>query len=224
MVHGALCCCSGDLKVPLDLWQCSWGLSGVPSRQSRLLSCLIGNTDFLCMQCRGIGPLLMARGKYHGFSQVAAGTWGMFSSYVGDSPSKLMFVQWHQDSCLVAKDTWEFSSRLWRAIVTPLDMRRETERPFPGATGILGFLTNFKRWQASSPFETLNSAFLSSSKRYVKPTVVMSPGTRDFSRFSTGDWDKPSSCEMKDEPAFKSVQGNPALFRVRASRCPFYLR
>ena len=71
------------------------------------------------------------------------------------------------------RDTWEFSLRLCRAIRMPLDMRRETEDPFPGATGILGFLTNFKSWQALSPFETLNSAFLSSSKRDVRPTVEM---------------------------------------------------
>ena len=30
-------------------------------------------TQLLCMQCRGIGPHLVARGKYHGFSRVAAG-------------------------------------------------------------------------------------------------------------------------------------------------------
>ena len=34
----------------------------------------------------------------------------------------------------------------------------------------------------------------------------------------------PSSCEMKDEPAFKPMQGNPAFFQVRASQCPFHLR
>ena len=45
--------------------------------------CLIGNTQLLCMQCRGIGPHLMARGKSNGFSRVAAGTWGIFSSYDG---------------------------------------------------------------------------------------------------------------------------------------------
>ena len=28
----------------------------------------------LCMQCRGIGPHLVARGKSDGFSRVAAGT------------------------------------------------------------------------------------------------------------------------------------------------------
>ena len=37
--------------------------------------CLIGKTQLLCMQCRGIGPHLVARGKSHGFSRVAAGTW-----------------------------------------------------------------------------------------------------------------------------------------------------
>ena len=35
------------------------------------------------MQCRGIGPHLVARGKSHRFSRVAAGTWGIFSSYDG---------------------------------------------------------------------------------------------------------------------------------------------
>ena len=45
-----------------------------------------------------------------------------------------------------------------------------------------------------------------------------------FARVSTGDSDIPSSCEMKDEPEFKPLQGNPALFRVRASRGPFHLR
>ena len=34
----------------------------------------------------------VARGKPHGFSRVAAGTWGIFSSYGGDVHSKLEFV------------------------------------------------------------------------------------------------------------------------------------
>ena len=29
---------------------------------------------------------------------------------------------------------------------------------------------------------------------------------------------------MKDEPAFKPLQGNPAFFRVRATLCPFHMR
>ena len=66
--------------------------------------CLIGKTQLLCMQCRGIGPDLVARGKSHGFSRVAAGTWGIFSSYGGDGHLKLGFVQRNQDSCLVMTD------------------------------------------------------------------------------------------------------------------------
>ena len=57
------------------------GLSVVPSIKSRLLPCLIGNKELLCMDCRGIGPNLSVSGKSHGFSRVVAVTWGMFSSY-----------------------------------------------------------------------------------------------------------------------------------------------
>ena len=35
---------------------------------------------------------------------------------------------------------------------------------------------------------------------------------RAISRVSTGDSDIPSSCEMKDGPAFKSLQQNPAFY------------
>ena len=45
-----------------------------------------------------------------------------------------------------------------------------------------------------------------------------------FSSVSTRDPDIRSSCEMKDEPAFKGLQGKPAFFWVRASRGPLYLR
>ena len=46
-----------------------------------------------------------ARLKSHGFSRVAAGTWGIFSSYGRDGHSKLEFVQRSQDSCLFMMDT-----------------------------------------------------------------------------------------------------------------------
>ena len=45
-----------------------------------------------------------------------------------------------------------------------------------------------------------------------------------FSMVSTGDSYFASSCAMKDEPAFKPLQGNLAFFRVRASQYPLYLR
>ena len=41
---------------------------------------------------QGKGPHLVVRGKSHGFSRVAAGTWGIFSSYDGDAHSKREFV------------------------------------------------------------------------------------------------------------------------------------
>ena len=61
----------------------SGGLTVLPFSKSRLLTCLIGNKELLCKQCRGIGPHLSVSGKSDGFSRVAAGTWGMFSSYGG---------------------------------------------------------------------------------------------------------------------------------------------
>ena len=53
--------------------------------------CLIGKTQLLCMQCRGIGPHREARGKSHGFSRVAAGTWGIFSSCDGKG-TKVLYI------------------------------------------------------------------------------------------------------------------------------------
>ena len=54
---------------------------------------VFGKAQLLWTQCRGIGPHLAARRKLHGFSRVAAGTWGIFSSYGGDVHSKVEFVQ-----------------------------------------------------------------------------------------------------------------------------------
>ena len=163
-------------------------------------------------------------GTSHGFSLVAVETCVIFSSYSGDGPSKLMFVEQSQDSCLVTIDISGLSLRLGRATGTLLEVRRETEVLFPVAKVILGFLSIFKTCQAPSPFEALNSVCLTICYRDVRPPVVMWRGPRAFSRVSTGDSDILSSCEMKDEPVFKQLQGNPAFFRVRASRCPFHLR
>ena len=41
---------------------------------------------------RGIRPHLVVRVKSHGFSRVASGTWGIFSSFDGDVHSKREFV------------------------------------------------------------------------------------------------------------------------------------
>ena len=104
------------------------------------------------------------------------------------------------------------------------EMRRENKCPFLLATVILGFLSIFNKSLASSPFEALNSTCLSRCQTDVRPPVQVRRETRAFPRESTADSDIPSSCEMKDEPAFKTLQGNPAFFRVSASRGPLHLR
>ena len=49
-------------------------------------------------------------------------------------------------------------------------------------------------------------------------------GPRAFSRDCTEDSDVPLSYEMKDEPAFKLLQGILTFFRVRESQCPLHVR
>ena len=78
--------------------------------------------------------------------------------------------------------------------------------------------------QASSPCESLYSVCLSKGERNVRPPFQMRRTPMAFSRVSTGDSDMPSSCEMKDEPEFKPLQGNWNFFWVRASRGAFHLR
>ena len=147
-----------------------------------------------------------SEGKSHGFSRVAVGTWDIFSTYGTDHPSKLVFVQRCQDSCLVMRDTSGISSRLGRAIQMLLEVRREAKSPLLVAAVILGFLSIFSKSQSSSSFETLRSACLSSCQRDVRPPVQMRRGLKAFSRVATVDSDIHSSCEMKDEPAFKQCR------------------
>ena len=101
---------------------------------------------------------------------------------------------------------------LGRKIQTLLEVSREAKLPLLVGTVILVFLSIFTKSQASSPFEALNLAHLSKSQMDVRPSVQKRLRTITFSRVSTGYGDIPSSCEMKDEPAFKALQGNPALF------------
>ena len=91
-------------------------------------------------------------------------------------------------------------------------MRREAKRPLLVGTVILVFLSIFTKSQASSPFEAVNSAHLLKSQMDVRPSVQERLRTMDFSRVSAGDSIIPSSCEMKDEPAFKALQGKLAFF------------
>ena len=91
-------------------------------------------------------------------------------------------------------------------------MRQETEVHVLVGTVILEFLSIFKKSQASSPYEALNSVYLSRGQRDVRPPVQMMWTPKAFSRVSSGYSDMPSSCEMKDEPEFKPLQGNQSFF------------
>ena len=93
-----------------------------------------------------------------------------------------------------------------------LQVRWETEGHFLVGTMILGFLSFFKKSQASSPFEALNSTRLSRCLSDVRPPVQMRRRTCAFSRVSTGDSDIPSSYQMKYESVFTPLQGNPAFY------------
>ena len=98
---------------------------------------------------------------------------------------------------------------LGRKIQTLLEVSREAKRPLLVGTVILVFLSIFMKSQASLPFEALNSAHLSKSQMDVRPSVQKRLRTMALSKISTGDSYIPSSCEMKDEPAFKALQGKP---------------
>ena len=122
------------------------------------------------------------------------------------------------------KHTSGIYTRLGRTIWTLLEVRQETEVHFLFGTVILGFLFIFKKSQASSPFEVFISMCLLRFQRDVRHPVQIRRRPVAFSRVFTGDSDMTSSSEVKDEPEFKPLQGNPPVIRVRASRGPFHLR
>ena len=107
---------------------------------------------------------------------------------------------------------------LSRTIRTHLEVKQESEVHFLVGTVILGFLSIFKKSKASSPLEALNSVCLSRCQSDVIPPVQMRRSPTAFSRFSTGDSDSPSSCDMKHEPKFMPLQGNPVYFVSGLSR------
>ena len=108
-------------------------------------------------------------------------------------------------------DTSGVSTRLGKTIRLLLQMRQETEVHFLFGIVILGLLSVFKKIQASSPYEALNSVCLSRFQRDVRPPFQMRRKPMAYSRVFTVDSDMPSSCEMKDEPEFKPLLGNRAF-------------
>ena len=73
---------------------------------------------------------------------------------------------------------------LGRTIRTLLDVRQETKSHFLVGIVILGFLSFFKKSQASSPFEALNSVCLSKYQSDVIPPIQERQRTVAFSRVS----------------------------------------
>ena len=65
-------------------------------------------------------------------------------------------------------------------------MRREAERSLLVGTVILVFLSIFKKSQASSPFEAMNSAHLSMCQMDVRPSVQKRWRTMAFSASPQG--------------------------------------
>ena len=82
-------------------------------------------------------------------------------------------------------------SSFQRDIVIPINFEEESS------------LVSFGSLELHSPLEV---------SRDVRPPLQMRRGTRVSSRLSTQDSDTPSSCDMKHEPKFKPLQGNPAFF------------
>ena len=82
-----------------------------------------------------------------------------------------------------------------------LEVKWESRSLFLFDTVILRFLTILKNCQASSQFEAVNSTWLSSCKRHVRPNFEMKWRPRAFSRVSTVDSDILSSWDMNDEHA-----------------------
>ena len=70
---------------------------------------------------------------------------------------------------------------LGRTIWTLLEVRQETKAHFLDGTVILGFLSIFKKSQASSPFEALNSVCLSRYQSDVIPPIEIRRRTTAFS-------------------------------------------
>ena len=88
----------------------------------------------------------------------------------------------------------------------------------------IGIPINFQEESGLSPFRNTELCGPLEVSSDVRPPVQMRLQPRAFSRDSTENSNITLSCEMKDEPAFKLLKGNPTFFRVRESRYPPHVR
>ena len=82
-----------------------------------------------------------------------------------------------------------------------LEVNWEFRSLFLFDTVILGFLTILKNCQAPSKFEAVNSTWLSSCQRHIRPIFVMNWRPRALCRVSTWESHILSSCDVNDEHA-----------------------
>ena len=88
----------------------------------------------------------------------------------------------------------------------------------------IGIAINFQDESGLGTFSSTELHGPLEMSRNVRPPVQMRMGPRAFARDCTEVSDIPLSCEMKDERAFKPLQGNPTFCPVRESRYPLHMR
>ena len=161
-----------------------------------------GEVSWFCSSCSGnLGYILKLQQGLSFKAHICSAMSGQLSRYEGQLRNFL--------------EAWQGNTDTSRGEVG-------TKGPFKVATVILLFLSIFYKFQASSPCEALHSPCLSRCQTDVRPPVQMRWKSSTFSRVSTGDSDIPLSCDIRDKPAFNTLQGNPTFFQVRASQCPFH--
>ena len=178
-------------QCPSRLWQCSWGLFGVPSSKSRLLTCLMDNMELLCAiqgnwassRCEGdglwffsscggnLGYILKLRPEWPFRTHVCSATLRLLSSYEGHLRNLQQEWQGNMDvSWGEAGDPGSLSS-FHSDIGIPIN--------FQEVSGIVTFWSIELR----VPLEV---------SKDMSPPVQVRRGPKAFSRVSTGDSDIPS--------------------------------
>ena len=76
----------------------------------------------------------------------------------------------------------------------------------------IGVPINFQEYSGLGTFSSIELCGPLEASRDVRPPVQMRLEPRALSRDCTEASDNPLSCEMKDEHAFKPLQGNPTFF------------
>ena len=181
-----------QVKSP-DVFDVEHGIALHAMQGNRASSLGEGEVSWFFSSCGGnLGYILKLRRGWPFKTRVCSATSGLLSSYEGQLRNLLKPLQCNADASQgEAVDPVSLSS----------------------CHSILGILSIFKKGLASSPFEALNSVCLLWFQRDERPLVQMRRGPKAFCRFSTRDSDIPSSCEKKDEPAFKRLQGIQPSFK-----------